>query len=161
MSEDYQTELTRRHKATVRTVRAMIVLTLLLSVIAFLGRASFRHRDNPQLNIVLRIAILSFGLGSVVLRRTRFSAMRLQDITALDGVPGLLGTLERTTLQVALMGGAMAVVGLIVTLMTGNDFYTYGACLVAFAVLLYCYPSRTAWQRAVRQFSEPAEGNEP
>jgi hypothetical protein len=141
-------------------VGGLLILTVVLALIAFLGKNSFRHQDNPSLDIALRITILIFGLGSVVLRRTRFSTMRLQDITALRGVSGLLGTLERTTLQVALLGIATTIFGFIATLMTGNDFYTYGAGLVGFVILLYCYPTRASWQRAVEKFG-PVEAEPP
>ena len=87
-------ELIRRHKATATTVRALLVLTAILPLVAFIARTRFRHEDNPSIEIAVRITILIFGLGSVVLRRRRFSAMRLQYIAALRGVSGLLATLE-------------------------------------------------------------------
>ncbi len=146
----------RRHKATSLAVRVMLALTVALSLAAFLGRSHFRQRDNPTLDAAVRVTILIFGLGSVVLRRTRFSAMRLKDIAALNGISGLLATLERTTLQVALLGMAVAVFGFIATLMTGNDFYAYGAGLVGLVVLLYCYPTRASWQQAILQFGDSA-----
>ena len=149
-----QAELIRRHRTTVLTVHALLALTVALSVAAFLGRTHFRQLVNPPLDMALRITILIFGLGSVVLRRTRFSAMRLQDIAALRGIPGLLGTLQKTTLQVALLGGVIALFGFSATLMTGNDFYSYGAGLVGLVVLLYCYPTRSSWQQAVTKFGD-------
>ena len=133
-------------------IRALLALTVALSAGAFLGRSHFRQQDNPSLDMALRITILIFGLGSVVLRRTRFSAMRLQDIAALRGISGLLVTLQTTTLQVALLGAVVAMFGFAATLMTGNDFYSYGAGLVGLVVLLYCYPTRTSWQQAVAKF---------
>ena len=158
LSSNSQAELIRRHRTAVLTVRALLALTVALSAAAFLGRNHFRHQDNPTLDMALRIAILIFGLGSVVLRRTRFSAMRLQDIAALRGISGLLATLQRTTIQVALLGAAIAVFGFIATFTTGNDFYSYGAGLVGFVVLLYCYPTRTSWQQAVARFgTEPPQ----
>jgi O-antigen/teichoic acid export membrane protein len=158
LSSNYQGELTRRHKTASLTVRVLIGLTIALSLAAFLGRNHFRQQDNPTLDAAVRVSILIFGLGSVVLRRTRFSAMRLKDIAALRGISGLLATLEKTTLQVALLGAAVAVFGFIATLMTGNDFYAYGAGLVGLVVLLYCYPTRTSWQKAVVQFGDTADG---
>ena len=149
-----QAELIRHHRTTVLTVHALLALTVALSVAAFLGRTHFRQRVNPPLDMALRITILIFGLGSVVLRRTRFSAMRLQDIAALRGISGLLGTLQKTTLQVALLGGVIALFGFSATLMTGNDFYSYGAGLVGLVVLLYCYPTRNSWQQAVTKFGD-------
>jgi hypothetical protein len=130
----------------------LLALTVSLSVAAFLGRDHFRQQDNSPLDMAVRIAILVCGLGSVVLRRTRFSATRLQDIAALKGIPGLLATLERTAVQVALLGSAVALFGFIATLMTGNDFYAYGAGLVGLVVLMYCYPTKASWQQAVTKF---------
>ena len=82
--------------------------------------------------------------------------MRLQDIGGLEGASGLLRTLEKTTLLVALIGSAISVMGFIATLLSGNDFYTYGAGLVGVAVLLYCYPTRSSWNRTVQQFAVDA-----
>jgi len=158
LSNNYQGELMRRHKTASLTVRVLLALTIALSLAAFVGRNHFRQQDNPTLDAAVRVTILIFGLGSVVLRRTRFSAMRLKDIAALRGISGLLVTLEKTTLQVALLGAAASVFGFIATLMTGNDFYAYGAGLVGLVVLLYCYPTRTSWQKAVIQFGDTASG---
>lgn len=157
IARNIQSELIRRHKVASTTVAGLLITTILLSIVAFLGRSFLRQQPNPPLDIALRIVILSFGLGSIALRRTKFAAMRLQDISALRGAPGLLSTLEKTTLQVSLLGAAIAAMGLIATLITGNDFYTYGAGLVAVAVLLYCYPTRRSWQRTLQQFAPGSE----
>jgi hypothetical protein len=105
------------------------------------------------LDIAVRISILIFGLSSIALRRTKFSAMRLQDIGSLRGPVGLLATLQRTTLQVALLAVLVALIGFSGTLFTGNDFYTYAGGVVAIAVLLYAYPVRHAWEVAVQRFA--------
>ena len=151
-SSDIQTELIRRQRAAALTVGGLLALTVMLSLLAFLTRNHFRHQDNDPLDRALRITILIFGIGSVVVRRKMFSPARLQDIAALKGVSGLLATLASTTLVVALLGAAMATFGFIATVMTGNEFYSYGACLVGFVVLLYCYPTRSSWQQVVRKF---------
>ena len=153
LSDTIQSELLRRHKAASTTVAGLLVAPILFSIVAFVGKSFFRQQQNPPLDIALRITILVFGLGAVTLRRTKFAAMRLQDIAALDGPSGLLRALERTTIQVAFLGEAIAAIGFFATLMTGNDFYTYGAGLVSVAVLLYSYPTRTSWQRTLRLFS--------
>jgi hypothetical protein len=151
-----QSELQRRHKSAATTVGALLVAVVLLCILAFVGKKFIEPRSNPPLDVAVRISILIFGLGAITLRRTRFGAMRLQDIASLKGPTGLLVTLHRTTLQVALLGALIAVIGFAGTLRTGNDFYTYGAGLVAFAVLLYCYPVRSSWEQALKRFtSEP------
>ncbi len=146
-------ELIRRHKATATTVVSLLVATVLLCVLAFVTRKFLTQQSNPPLDIAVRISILIFGLGAVALRRTKFATMRLQDVAALKGASGLLITLQRTTLQVAFLGAIIAAMGFVATLLTGNNFYTYGAGLVALAVLLYCYPVRSSWERALKQFS--------
>ncbi|MFN2516884.1 MAG: hypothetical protein ABR556_11805 [Pyrinomonadaceae bacterium] len=154
---NHQSELRRRHQATATTVLALLVAVVLLCVLAFVTKKFLEPQNNPPLDIAVRISILIFGLGAVALRRTKFATMRLQDIASLKGPTGLLITLQRTTLQVAFLGAMVAAMGFVATLITGNDFYTYGAGLVALAVLLYCYPVRTSWERALQQFSPGSE----
>lgn len=164
MAEDtnqIQAELQRRHRSVVLLVRVLLALTVALVLAAFLARGRISQRENPALDIAVRVTILIFGLGSVVLRRTRFSAMRLQDITALRGTSGLLQTLQNTTMQVAALGGVISVFGFVATLLTGNDFYAYGAGLVGLVVLVYCYPTQYSWLQTVRKFSESASPSPP
>jgi len=153
VSGQVQAELERRHKAAATTVAGFLIATLLLSLVSFFGKSFFRQQENPPLDMTLRITILILGLGSIVWRRTKFSTMRLKDIGALQGPSGLLSTLERTTLQIALLAVAIAAIGFIATLLTGNDFYTYGAGAVAVAVLLYCYPTKISWIRTIQLFA--------
>lgn len=152
-----RSELMRRHKTTSTTVLALLVAVVLLCVLALVTRKHLPQQSNPPLDIMVRISILIFGLGAVALRRTKFATMRLQDIASLKGPTGLLITLQRTTLQVALLAAIISAMGFVATLLTGNDFYTYGAGLVALAVLLYCYPVRNSWERALQQFLPGSE----
>ncbi len=153
-SPEAQAELTRRHKAAATTVLGLLVATILLSVLAFLGRPYFTEKPNPPLDIAVRIVILVLGLGAVVWRRTKFQPMRLQDIAGLAGVSGLLSTLEKTTVQIALLGAAIAAIGFVSTLMTGNERYSYWSGAIAVIVFIYCYPTKTSWLRALYRFTE-------
>jgi hypothetical protein len=154
LTESIESELLRRYKATASTVAGLMVATILLTIAAYISKSFLRQQHNPSVDIVLRITILIFGLGAIALRRTRFATMRLQDIGALAGASGLLRTLEKTTIQVALIGAAISAMGFIATLLTGNDFYTYGATLIAVFVMLYCFPTRSSWQRTLQQFAQ-------
>lgn len=148
-----QAELTRRHQTTAKTVLSLLVAVVLLSILAFVAQKFLTQRSNPSLDMAVRISILILGLGAIALRRTQFARMRLQDIAALRGASGLLITLQRTTLRVAMIGILIAVIGFVSTLMTGTIIYTLQAGVVALAVLLYGYPVRTSWEQAVRRFS--------
>lgn len=155
-SPEAQAELTRRHKSAATTVVGLLVATILLSVVAFLSDAYLTDKPNPNLDIAVRIVILILGLCAVVWRRTKFQPMRLQDIAGLGGVSALIKTLEKTTVQMALFGAAIAATGFIVTLMTGNERYSYWAGAIAVVILIYSYPTKTSWFRALYRFTEKA-----
>lgn len=156
-SQEAQTELTRRHKAAATTVLGLIVAAILLSVVAYLGQPYFTEQESRQIDWTFLILVLILGLGAVTLRRTKFNPTRLQDIAGLGGVSGLVRTLEKTTLQLALLGAAIALAGFVATLMTGQEFYTYRATAVAILVLAYCYPTKSSWIRAVERYTAKEE----
>ena len=148
-----QAELLRRHKSTATTVLSLLVAIILLCVLAYVIQKFLPQRSNPSVNMGARISMLIFGLGAITLRRTRFAAMRLQDIAAIRGASGLIITLQKTTLLVTMIGIAVAIIGFVSTLMTGEAWYTYTAGVVAAAILLYGYPVRLAWEQAVRRYT--------
>jgi hypothetical protein len=154
-SPEAQAELARKHKAASTTVAGLLVATILLSIVAFVARPYLIEKPpNRLLDMAVRIVVLMFGLGAIAWRRTKFSPMRLQDIAGLQGVSGLIKTLERTTVQVALLAEAIAAVGFVTTLVTGNDLYTYWAGAVAAVLLVYCYPAKGSWLRTVYRFTD-------
>ena len=153
-SPEAQAELARRHKAAATTVVGLLVATILLSIVAFLARPYLVDKPNPPLDIAVRILILTLGLGAVVWRRTKFQPMRLQDIAGLAGVTGLLKTLEKTTVQISLIGATIALTGFICTLLTGNQMYSYWSGAIAVIVFVYCYPTKSSWLRTVYRFTE-------
>ena len=104
--------------------------------------------------VAVRIVILILGLGAVVWRRTKFQPMRLQDIAGLAGVSGLIKTLEKTTIQIALLGASIAVIGFIATLLTGNERYSYWAGAIAVVVFIYSYPTKSSWLRTIYRFTD-------
>ena len=146
--ENTQDELSRRYGAALRAVVAAFLFTLLLVALAAAGVLTGSRNFNPTLAGALRIAIVFLGVGAVVFRRTKFAAMRLQDIAALRGESGLLETLQWTTVYVALIGGAIALLGFVISMMTvWTDMLWLGG--IAFIVLLYAYPRRASWERVV------------
>lgn len=100
------------------------------------------------------------GIGAVIWRRTKLAPMRLQDIAGLAGASGLLKTLEKTTIQLALFGAAIVVLGFVSTLAMGSDGYTYWSGLIALIIFGYFYPRKVVWQRLLNWFADP-ERNPP
>ena len=131
-----------------------MVLDVALLVLAYFTAGKIFSPGDPSIIMGLWIAILIFGLGAFVLRRTRFAAMRLKDIAALNGMSGLLKSLQDTTIQIAFIGGAIALMGFIVTILTADWTSMLRAAGVSAIVLIYGYPFRSAWERVARQLSD-------
>ena len=147
-------ELSRRHRTATVFIVGFLALDLALLILAYFAAEKLFRPNDPSLIMGLWIAILVFGLGAFVLRRTRFAAMRLKDIAALKGMSGLLKSLHDTTIQIAFIGGAIALMGFIVTILTGDWTSMLRAAGVSAIVLIYGYPFRSAWERVARQLSE-------
>jgi hypothetical protein len=149
--QSVQDELSRRFRNASMVVGAFLVLDVVLVVIAFLASNSLNRAGDRSIVMALWIAILIFGLGAFVLRRTKFAALRLKDIAAVNGVSALLKALQDTTIQVASIGGAISLMGFMIVILTGDWTNMLRAGGVAAVVLIYCYPFRSAWQRVVTQ----------
>src|SRR2546427_2555890 len=119
-TENLQAELARRHRAAALTVGGFLMLAVMLLAIAYFSAHALYRPGDPAIIMGLWIAILVFGLGAFVLRRTRFAALRLKDIAAVKGPAALLKTLQDTTIQVASIAGASALMGFIITILTGD-----------------------------------------
>ena len=158
MAADIQGELDRRHRSATIVIFFFLALDVVLVALAYFAGERISRPANPQLAFGLWLVILVCGLGVFVLRRTRFSAMRLQDLAAVKGVPAMLQTLQGTTIQVASIGGAIGLLGFIITIITpppDNWMNMLRAAGVSVIVLFYCYPFKSAWQRTVRQLAPP------
>jgi len=152
-AQEVQTELERRHRKASTLVLVFFVLDIVLVLIAYFAADRLYRPGAPSTIMGLWIAVLVFGLGAFVLRRTRFAAMRLKDIAALKGISGLLKTLQDTTIQIAFIGGAIALMGFIITIFTREWGDMLRAGGVSAIVLIYSYPFRSSWQRTVRMLA--------
>jgi hypothetical protein len=150
---NFSDELLRRHRTATMCVLGFLVLDILLLLIAYRSADRLYRPRDPSLSMALWIAILIFGLGAFVLRRTRFAAMRLKDIAALRGMSGLLKTLQDTTVQIACIGGAIGLMGFMLVILSGDWTFTLRAIGVSIIVLMYGYPFRSAWERVARQLA--------
>jgi hypothetical protein len=154
-SAGLQSELRRRHRTATLVLVAFSILDLSLLAIAFFATDRIFRPGDPardaQIIMGLWIAVLVFGLGAFVIRRTRFAPMRLQDTAAVKGVTGLLKTLQGTTIQIASLGGAIALMGFVITILTGDWTNMLRAGGVSAIVLMYGFPFRSGWERLIAQ----------
>ena len=157
-SAGLQSELLRRHRTALIFVLAFLALDVFLVVVAYFSAERIFRPVDPSIVMGLWIAILVFGLGAFVLRRTRFGAMRLKDIAALRGVSGLLKSLQDTTIQIAFIGAAVGLMGFLATIFTADWTNMLRAAGVSAIVLIYCFPFRSAWERTVSQLADYSSG---
>jgi hypothetical protein len=153
-SSRLQNELARRHRIATFVIAGFLVLNIALLAIAYLAIDRIFRPGAPSTIMALWIAVLVFGLGAFVIRRTRFTPMRLKDIAALRGASGLLKTLQGTTIQIACIGGAIALLGFVITILSGEWTSMLRAGGVSVIVLIYCFPLRGTWERVARQLEE-------
>jgi hypothetical protein len=153
-----QEELNNRHRSATYVVLTFFALDVVLLALAYSAGERISRPKDPKIAVGLWIAILVCGLGVFVLRRTRFSPMRLQDVAAVRGVSALLRTLQGTTIEIAAIGGGIGLMGFIVTMIAMPFDWTHmlRAAGVSVIVLIYSYPFKSAWERTVRQLA-PAE----
>src|SRR4030095_11881798 len=144
-------ELSRRHRTATIFIVGFLALDLALLILAYFAAEKLFRPNDPSLIMGLWIAILVFGLGAFLLRRTKFAAMRLKDIAALKGMSGLLKSLQDTTIQVACIGGAIGLMGFMLVILSGDWTFTLRAIGVSAIVLIYGYPFRSVWERVARQ----------
>jgi hypothetical protein len=161
-STDVQSQLIRHHRVAAMVVRAFLAVTVALIIVAFTGRAPVIGHGSPDPTTVwfMRITIVILGIGAVSLRRTRFTAARLQDIAALRGLPGLLQTLQGTTVQIAVLGALIALLGFVLMMLTHEPSDMVFIGIAALAVLIYCYPRRRSWERVVHGIQLTGDAND-
>lgn len=155
---DSKVELNRRHRVAVIVIISVLASTLVMMLVSVTGLIEVSLPRNPVLEGSLRIAIAVFGLGAIVLRRTRFSPVRLNDIAALGGERALLDTLLKTTILLAVIAAAIATMGFLLSLYEVNDNDKWLG-IVAIAVLLYAYPRRSAWEKVVEMTGQARSQN--
>lgn len=153
MSQSYQesvAELNRRHKTAAILVGAFLGLSVALIGIAFtIGDKLFRP-GGQNFAIAVWIVILVLSFVALFIRRMRYTISRLHDIAVLRGVSGLLKDLQSTTYVVGTLGGAVALLGFMIMIRTGNEYDMLRAGVIAIGILVYSYPQKSAWLRVVQ-----------
>jgi hypothetical protein len=83
------------------------------------------------------------------LRRTFFRWDRFKDITVLKGVSGLLKTLQTQAIILGALAMMPAIVGSVITGLTGEKFEVIRAGIVSLIVFLINFPRKPVWEKIV------------
>jgi hypothetical protein len=151
-------EQTQSPVAAAHRTALTLVLALAMSIVIYAGvgllilnlRGSSTQAQPPY-SFYAAAAVLA--IGSIVLRRAQLHRMKLEAVAATRGIEGLIKHLLNATIIAAALAEVIGVLALVVAFFGGDRGDVIRLGVVAMAVSLYNYPSRSAWQRAVDYFS--------
>lgn len=149
ISSENLTELEKRYRTTVFIVLAQIFVVLTLVFFGWFFISKIAADLSEQDFTTLWVAVLFIAIGSFILRRMFFSWERLKNIKILNGVSGLLGTLQRNSIMLGVFGVVVAVLGFIISAFSGNSSDIFRAGVIALVVFLINFPRKKVWKTIV------------
>jgi hypothetical protein len=84
-----------------------------------------------------------------LLRRVLFNWEKLRNINLTKGVKGLIATLQTYTILLGTLTEIIAIVGFLISVMTGNKFEMFRAGAIALVVFLMIFPRKKVWETIV------------
>ncbi|MFY9607958.1 MAG: hypothetical protein WAU45_05000 [Blastocatellia bacterium] len=155
-------EPTNRTRVAAAYRTAMIIaLALTASIVLYIVIGLIILRSSPavsrdELLIPFYGGAAVFALGALAFRRLQMQGARLESVAARRGVNGLIGHLVTTTLISGALVEVVGVLGLMLSLLTGDLTHVIRLGVVALAVLVYNLPRLRPWQQAVEYFEQTA-----
>lgn len=150
ISAEDQKALNQRYRTTV-----IIVMAIGISVLIYMLVAKFiPPKDSPPGSETWMQPIYSgaivLGLAVVALRRILLSRMFLKPAIE-RGVPAVLGSLQTLTILCCALAEVAGLGGLIFYLLTGDYQYSWRLGVVSLFLIMYSFPRRGEWERAVAE----------
>ena len=149
LSPEIQIELEKRYRTAAFVFIAQIATTLILIVIAWFLAQTSENDATSQSLFTLWLVILFIAVSSFILRRALFNWGRLTNIAVLKGIPGLLQTLQNNAILLGSLGELIAIIGFLVTILSGDKWEMFRAGAVALIVFLANFPRKTTWRKIV------------
>ena len=145
LSKQQQIELDSRFNRTMLIYWAQVAVTVILTVVAWFtaGQAAAAPQTLPT---VLWIVLLVIAIGAFLLRRVMFGPQVLRDTATLKGASGIIKNLQFKTILFAAMGETIAVIGFVISLITGDKYDMLRAAAIALIVFFISFPRKKGWQ---------------
>jgi len=132
---------------------ASIVLSIVIGLIILSSRSGV---SREELLIPFYSGAAVFAIGSLAFRRIQMQGARLESVAARRGVTGLIGHLVTTTLISGVLAEVVGLLGLMLSLLSGDLTHVIRLGVVALAVSVYNLPRLRPWQQAVDYFERSA-----
>jgi hypothetical protein len=147
------------HRRASLFLTAIITSVLIYTVIAlFLLSRQPARAFSDQTRISFYAAAAFLALGSIFYRRTQMRPIRLEVVTGLRGIKGLLKHFFQVTVVSVAMADLIGVLALVVSFVGGDRGMVLRLGVVAVAVTLFAYPRRRSWQQAAADFADQMPG---
>lgn len=147
-------ELEKRHRTATLFIAAQFILTIVLIIVSPFIKTGAENTISDETLRTLWIVIVFIAVGTFVLRRMFFRWDRLRDIALSKGVRGLLRTLQANAIILAVLAETIAVVGFIISFLSGDWFDILRAGIVALILLAINYPRKSVWEKIAANLQE-------
>ena len=140
----------RKYGTTAIVVLSQIVFSLVLTGVAAIMVHGRGETETADANLTaMWILIIFIAVGALVVRRVFYSWDRLKNTKLLRGQDGLLQTLQTNAILLGAISEFIAILGFIITIMSGSVFDMVRAEAVALITFLINFPRRSVWNRIV------------
>ncbi|HKP14349.1 MAG TPA: hypothetical protein VJZ91_19670 [Blastocatellia bacterium] len=145
---------------------SMIVMAIVTSILLYVIIGLYVVGRHPaqgfseQTQISFYAAATFLALGSIFYRRAQMRRIRLEVVTGLRGIKGLLKHFFQVTVVSVAMADLIGVLALVVSFFGSDQGVVLRIGVVAIAIALFSYPRRRSWQQAADYFAETMPGIE-
>lgn len=161
ISSANQPLLNARYRLTAFIVVALGVSTLLYVLLGWVFAPAMPRADYAWLTnsrYIIAGIVLVAALVTVLLRRFLLAPTRLLK-AGQRNLGSLLSQLYLAALSGAVMGDVIGILGVVASLVTGNKEYSWRLGIAALLLILYSFPRRSEWERAVAVMEQEKSGN--
>jgi F0F1-type ATP synthase membrane subunit c/vacuolar-type H+-ATPase subunit K len=149
--------LAPRYRATMTIVMSFVATVFVYTLVAYILTLSSSlapaRSDTGGIEQALYGAAFLLGISVVLLRRTWFNTPRLTRIVEDKGLRRLVDELSSKTIVLSALGEAVALLGLVLSLITRSFEPMLRLGIVGVILMLYTLPRRSVWEKTVRTFS--------
>lgn len=149
ISAENRTELEQRYRIAVFVIIFQIFTVIALIVGAWFVAQNSENSITSQSIMTLWTAVLFIAVGAFALRRLIFNWERLKNTTLLKGIKGLIQSLQINTIILGVLAELVAILGFLITVLSGNKWEMFRAGIVSLVVFLTIFPRKSAWEKIV------------
>jgi len=140
----------RKYGTTAIVFLSQIVFSIMLTVVAAVMVRGRSETDSANANVTaIWVLIIFIAVGALLARRFFYSWERLKNTKLLRGQDGLLQTLQTNAILLGTISEFVAILGFVITIMSGSAYDMIRAEAVALITFLINFPRKSVWSRIV------------